>query len=103
VLFIGNPDGEMGQLVRTGGCGAVVAEGDHGALCNWIVRLHDSPETCAAWGRNARHLFETRFDQKAACASWQHLLIAMERQPLAVPGSFQQTPPVAWPEIPTVR
>jgi colanic acid biosynthesis glycosyl transferase WcaI len=111
VLFIGNPDGEMGQLVRTSGCGAVVAEGDHMALRNWILRLHESPETCAEWGRNARLLFETRFDQSAACASWQHLFLAMERQPLAVPGTLQPAPPVSWPgaevrrlvEIPRVR
>jgi colanic acid biosynthesis glycosyl transferase WcaI len=97
VLFIGNADGEMGQLLTTGRLGAVVAERDHRALSNWIDRLHDSPETCAEWGRNARKLFETRFDQSAACASWQHVFLAMERQPLAVSDTLQPAPPVVYP------
>jgi glycosyltransferase involved in cell wall biosynthesis len=97
VLFIGNPDGDMGELVRTGSCGAVIAEGDHMTLRHWILTLHDSPETCAEWGRNARLLFEKRFDQSSACASWQDLFLAIERQPLTVPATVQPASTVAWP------
>jgi colanic acid biosynthesis glycosyl transferase WcaI len=87
VLFIGQEDGEMGRLIRAGRCGATVAEGDPTALCAWILRLQDSPEICAAWGRNARALFDAQFDQEAAFASWRHLLATVQPQPLPRPAS----------------
>jgi glycosyltransferase involved in cell wall biosynthesis len=99
VLFIGNSGGEMGRLVKAGCCGAVVAEGDHLALREWILRLREAPETCATWGRNARALFEAQFDQQAAFASWRRLLAAIEHQPLPVRGLFGPAAAAnaAWP------
>jgi colanic acid biosynthesis glycosyl transferase WcaI len=97
ILFIGDPEGEVGQLVRTGRCGAAIAEGDPTALCDWIIRLQKSPQICAAWGRNARTLFEAQFEQGAAFAAWRHLLAVTESQPLPVGGRFRPAWHIAWP------
>ena len=97
ILFIGDPAGETGQLVKTGCCGATIAEGDQKALCDWILRLQRSPETCAAWGRNARDFFEAQFDQRAALASWRHLLAVTANQPLPVRGGLRPAWRAAWP------
>jgi colanic acid biosynthesis glycosyl transferase WcaI len=97
VLFIGNPEGEMGLLVTAGHCGAVVAQGDHLALRDWILRLNESPQTCAAWGRNARAVFDAHFDQKGAFASWHDMLTATERQPMPAPDGGLR------PALPVVR
>jgi glycosyltransferase involved in cell wall biosynthesis len=97
VLFVGDPEGEIGQLVKVGPCGAAIAEGDSTALCDWILRLQRSPETCAAWGRNARALFEAQFEQKGAFASWRDLLTVTESQPLRVRRDFRPPWSTAWP------
>jgi colanic acid biosynthesis glycosyl transferase WcaI len=97
VLFVGDPDGEIGQLVKAGPCGAVIAEGDPMALCDWILRLQSSPETCAAWGRNARALFEAQFEQQGAFESWRDLLAVMESRPVPVRRGFRPAWRMAWP------
>ena len=97
ILFIGDSAGETGQLVKAGCCGATIAEGDPKALSDWILRLQRSPETCAAWGRNARALFEARFDQRAALAGWRHLLAVTANQPLPMRGTFRPAWRAAWP------
>jgi glycosyltransferase involved in cell wall biosynthesis len=97
VLFIGDPAGETGGLVKAGSCGATIAEGDQKALCDWILRLRESPGTCAEWGRNARALFDAQFDQRAAFAGWRHLLAVTANQPLPVPSGFRPAWLAAWP------
>jgi glycosyltransferase involved in cell wall biosynthesis len=95
VLFIGDPAGEMGQLVDAGSCGATITEGDQKSLCDWILQLQRAPETCAAWGRNARALFEAQFDQRGAFAGWRHLLAATANQP--VRGGIRPARLAVWP------
>jgi colanic acid biosynthesis glycosyl transferase WcaI len=98
VLFVGDPEGEVGQLLKTGRCGAAIVEGDPMGLCDWILRLQKSPQTCAAWGRNARAFFEAQFDQKAALASWRDLLAVTEAQPVPVRNRVRPIWRVAWPK-----
>jgi colanic acid biosynthesis glycosyl transferase WcaI len=92
VLFVGDPKGEIGQLIKAGSCGAAITEGDPMALCDWILRLQRSPETCAAWGRNARALFEAQFEQQGAFESWRDLLAVAESRPVPVRRGFSGRP-----------
>jgi colanic acid biosynthesis glycosyl transferase WcaI len=96
VLFIGEQDGEVGQLVKAGYCGTTITEGDPITLCDWILRLKNSPETCASWGRNARMLFEAQFDQETAVASWRNLLAQIASQPASVRSRFRPAWRMGW-------
>jgi colanic acid biosynthesis glycosyl transferase WcaI len=89
VLFIGAANGDLGRLVSSENCGAVIPLGDHDALCEWILLLRDRPELCAAWGRNARVLFDAQFEQRHAFASWRQLLVLGGLQPAPAAGGLQ--------------
>lgn len=73
-LFIGDPYGEIGQLVKRYDCGLTAPQGDGAALAAAIRDLASDPERRARLGANARHAFETAFDKPIAVRSWQELL-----------------------------
>jgi len=73
-IFIGDPHGEIAQLISDGNCGITVATGDGEALAKAILRLRDNPEQLAAMGMAARRQFEARFDKPIAMARWEALL-----------------------------
>ena len=74
VIFIGAADGEIGRLVVEAECGVVIAPGAPAELAGAIRALRDDPELRVRLGRNARLLFETRFDQPIAIAKWRAVL-----------------------------
>ena len=79
-LFIGDPDGEIGSIVRETECGLCIAQGDVKGLAEALSSLRDDPETCERMGRNARRAFEVRFDKTIAVGAWRSLLHALERK-----------------------
>lgn len=79
-LFIGNPEGEIAQLIRDGGCGITVAPGAGEALAKAILHLSKDPEQRAAMGVAARRQFEARFDKAIAMARWEALLRSVAAQ-----------------------
>lgn len=74
VLFIGDPEGEIGRIVREADCGAAVGIGQGQALAGQIRHLYESSELRTRWGSNARTLLEERFDRKIALTAWDDLL-----------------------------
>ena len=74
VLFIGDPQGEIGRLIHQADCGTTVGVGKSQALAEQIVRLYQSPALQAQWGQHARHLLIERFDRKKAIRAWDRLL-----------------------------
>jgi colanic acid biosynthesis glycosyl transferase WcaI len=73
-IFIGDPSGEIAQVLRRGASGVTVAPGDGEALARTILRLRNDSEQCAAMGKAARREFDARFDQPIALAKWEALL-----------------------------
>ena len=49
-----NPQGDAAEVIRTAGCGAVLAAGDAAGLAEAIVKLQEDPGLRMQWGRNGR-------------------------------------------------
>lgn len=73
-VFLGDPCGEVGRILRDGDCGITVPPGDARALAAALRRLHDDPGLRQAMGRNARAVFEERFDRPLAMQAWMEVL-----------------------------
>jgi glycosyltransferase involved in cell wall biosynthesis len=73
-LFIGDPDGEIGTVIREAHCGICVRQGDVAGLASAIVALRDDSALRAQWGRSARRVFEANFDKAIAVGQWRRLL-----------------------------
>src|SRR5208283_1238027 len=73
-IFIGDPGGEIGTEVRTSNSGLCVRQGDVEGLATAIRSLRDSVELREHMGRNARYIFELRYDMPIAIESWRALL-----------------------------
>lgn len=78
VIFIGDPDGDLARVIRSSGCGSVVATGDSAALAEEIRRLKLDPGALEATNRKARRLFDESFTLNAAVHKWITLLRGLE-------------------------
>ena len=74
VVFVGDPDGEVPQLMRACGAGVGIGIRDEQGLCAALLRLRDEPLERAAMGEAARRLFETRYTLRAAVDRWRDVL-----------------------------
>jgi colanic acid biosynthesis glycosyl transferase WcaI len=73
-IFIGDPRGEIADMLREQQCGVAVRQGDGYGLASCITRLADDQDRRHRLGSNARELCEQRFDRRFALAAWQALL-----------------------------
>lgn len=73
-IFIGDPEGEVAQILREAGCGFAVAPSDVTELKRRILELARSPELRRMMGARARAVFEQRWDKEIAVSSWEQLL-----------------------------
>ncbi len=73
-IHLGDPAGEVGQILTASGAGLVVGPGDAAALEAAVRRLHGDPGLRAAMGRRGRALFLERFDRRLALARWLEVL-----------------------------
>jgi colanic acid biosynthesis glycosyl transferase WcaI len=73
-LYVGDPDGEIGRLVREARCGFAVRPGQSGLLAEHIRELAADPRRVSEMGANARTLFEGCFDKPIAMAKWRAAL-----------------------------
>ena len=74
VIFIGDPGGEIGEIVRSGHCGAVVRPQESAELAMLLRKLRDDNDLRREWGDNARRLIEEKFSRKRAMDLWQRVL-----------------------------
>jgi len=73
-LFVGDPEGEIGTIVREAECGICVRQGDVAGLASAIVTLRDDPALRARMNGNARRVFESSYDKRIAVECWRRLL-----------------------------
>jgi glycosyltransferase involved in cell wall biosynthesis len=76
VLYLGDKDGEIPRLLRLHQCGMTLAEGDSQGIVEVIKRLAETSEERLQFGRNARTLFEQRFEKALALQEWRRVLEA---------------------------
>jgi glycosyltransferase involved in cell wall biosynthesis len=74
VVFVGDRDGELAQVIRDGGVGVTVACGDSPGLCRALRALRDAPLERERMGERARLLFEQRYTLRASVARWHEVL-----------------------------
>jgi glycosyltransferase involved in cell wall biosynthesis len=74
VIFVGDPNGGIGELVGIGNCGTVVRPKESLELAKTIRMLRDNPDVGHQWGINARRLVEQTFSRKRAMALWVKVL-----------------------------
>ena len=73
-IFIGDPGGEIGSVVREAECGICVQQGDVEGLAQAITALRDDSALRERMGANARRVFEERYDRAIAVEEWRRLL-----------------------------
>lgn len=73
-IFVGDPDGELASVLRDAECGLCLRPGDSDGLVAAIQTLRQDQALRERMGRNARRIFEERFDKKLAIEKWRGLL-----------------------------
>jgi colanic acid biosynthesis glycosyl transferase WcaI len=73
-ILLGDPDGEIGSVVREAACGLCVEPGDAGGLAEAVAMLRDDIPLRERMKRNARGLLEERYDKAIAVEQWRRLL-----------------------------
>jgi colanic acid biosynthesis glycosyl transferase WcaI len=75
-VFIGDSDGDIGQIITDAACGVIVGVGAGEELEAVILRLQAEPATRAAMGSRARACFESRYSMNKALEKWRVVLDA---------------------------
>ena len=78
VGFIGDPDGEIGRLVRKHELGFAIAADQTARIAAEITRLADDPEAVMRQGSAARNLLEARFSRDEMHRRWHDLMKALD-------------------------
>ena len=81
-LMIGDPEGEIGRLLRRYQCGVTIAVGAGPEFASAVLRLRDDPATRHDMGRRARAAFEEQFGPEQAFDAWKKLLGRLHATPL---------------------
>ncbi|MFQ5545740.1 MAG: glycosyltransferase family 4 protein, partial [Acidiferrobacterales bacterium] len=73
VLYVGDPNGEIGKILQEANCGVAIPEGDASSLTAQVRKLDSERDLCSDMGRNARAVFERRFERRGALNAWKQL------------------------------
>lgn len=73
-ICIGDPNGEIGCILRQESCGIAVRNGDSKVLAIVVKTLSQDSEGVDRMGKNARAVFERAFDKELALQSWNTIL-----------------------------
>jgi glycosyltransferase involved in cell wall biosynthesis len=76
LIFIGDPAGDIGGIVRSGRCGAVVRPQESLELATWVQKLRDDRSLRCEWGHNARLLIDEKFSRGRAIKLWCDVLLS---------------------------
>jgi glycosyltransferase involved in cell wall biosynthesis len=80
-LFVGDPRGEIANLIAAHDCGLSVPCGDAAALAATIEALSHDKARCEAMGHRARAMLEARFDKPLAITQWVEVLEGLFGEP----------------------
>ena len=74
IVVIGDPTGELANLVRDYGCGAVIKSDNSRLLAQVLQNWSTEPQTIAALGMRARQMLDERFTRQQGLARWSELI-----------------------------
>jgi glycosyltransferase involved in cell wall biosynthesis len=74
MIFIGDTNGEVAQLLRHHGCGVAITTNDARTLVDTVQRWSDNPAATAAMGAKARAMLEAHFSRRHGLERWRALL-----------------------------
>lgn len=74
IIFVGDPHGEIGQLLRDCSCGVSVRQGDGRGLALAIREFHDNVVLRNRIGCNGRQAFEQRWNKTISYEAWWRVL-----------------------------
>lgn len=74
IMFIGDPDGEVGRLVTKYEFGITIPVGDGKDLAECLQMFKKNPEMSVSMGKKGRRCFEDNFERAHAMAAWRRLL-----------------------------
>ena len=85
-IFIGDPHGEVAEIVARVQCGFSIRQGDGEGLAAAICEFAANPDLRQTMGENARRGFEQEFERSVAIEKWADLLaeLAPQNRPAAV-------------------
>ncbi len=73
-IYVGDTQSEISELLATHHCGASVSRSDSKKLASQICAWVSDRDILSQMGRNARHVFEEKFDKPLALAQWAALI-----------------------------
>ncbi|MBS0171105.1 MAG: glycosyltransferase family 4 protein [Nitrospira sp.] len=79
-LYIGDQDGEIPMILHKMNCGISVGLNQSEKASDTIKMLAGNPEICKRYGRNARDIFEKRFDLRHAERAWKAAIHRASKQ-----------------------
>jgi glycosyltransferase involved in cell wall biosynthesis len=74
-LFVGDAQGEIGELLERGCCGWNIPPRQGDALAEAILKLSSDAQARGRMGEAARRIFEEEFDLPVAVRKWDRLLV----------------------------
>jgi colanic acid biosynthesis glycosyl transferase WcaI len=74
MIMIGDPEGEIGRLVRRHNCGIVVAPGDSARLADALKGWSEQPQVLRAMGERSREMLEEQFTRRRALDEWGRVI-----------------------------
>jgi glycosyltransferase involved in cell wall biosynthesis len=75
IIYIGDSEGEIPQILREGGCGYTVDIGNAEDLASHIKNMSLKRVESRNMGRRSRYVFEKQFDKILAMNEWKTLII----------------------------
>jgi colanic acid biosynthesis glycosyl transferase WcaI len=86
VVYLGDRDSEVAEILQRHGCGLSVAIDDTDAYLGALERLRGDPKGRHAMGEQARLAFAALFARPTAMAQWRELIAGLARTPAATPA-----------------
>jgi colanic acid biosynthesis glycosyl transferase WcaI len=77
LIFIGDPDGDIGRVIERARCGRFVRVGETIALRDVLRNLATEPEALAQMGARARRLLSEEYSLRRALERWVALIESM--------------------------
>jgi colanic acid biosynthesis glycosyl transferase WcaI len=74
IIFIGDSDGDIAQVIRNARCGVTVGVNASADLVAAIRRLQSESDTCGVMGTRARELFLNQYSKDKAIERWTAVL-----------------------------
>lgn len=79
-MYVGDPRGEIGAIVRKKQCGYVVEVGDSQGLAGRIRSFADDPESAAGRGAAAYAVYQEHYRSALQLERWHKVLSRLEKR-----------------------